>query len=129
MFIVKNAINKVLPGLAKCQQKGITDMNDILCNDADKTRTNWGVMTVKYYLMTKKKNTPLPQPSQSSSLIKKKKKSQMQRKKKTQTNIKTQRHENTQSNYNTLVYSLATFWLSCGSAPFSVCEPLWCKPS
>lgn len=60
MFIVKNAINKVLPGLAKCQQKGITDMNDIFCNGADKTRTNWGVMTVKYYLMTKKKYTPTP---------------------------------------------------------------------
>lgn len=28
-----------------------------------------------------------------------------------------------------LVYSLVIFWLSYGSAPFSVCEPLWCKPS
>ena len=30
-----------------------------------------------------------------------------------------EKQDNTQSGYNMLAYSLATFWLSCGSAPFS----------
>lgn len=65
-----------------------------------------------------------PKPSLSSSIVQKKIPTEKGKKK---TNKK--KEDNTQSGYNVSVYRLATFWLSCGSAPFSVCEPLWCTPS